>query len=86
MEQIAWAAIGLLAAGFFATFGMFLHLSVKIDSGLNSLSQRMDAGLASVSQRMDARFDRADARFDAMNARIDSLATQLQVHIERHAS
>jgi hypothetical protein len=75
MEQVAWAATGLLAAGFFTTFGMFLHVSSKIDSGLSALSQRMDV-----------RFDRVDSRFDAMNARVDALSTQLQVHIERHAS
>ncbi|HJR19584.1 MAG TPA: hypothetical protein VJ922_07680 [Actinomycetota bacterium] len=71
MEQIAWTAIGLLAATLFSSF---FYLGQKIDS----LGARLDARIDGLGARLDARLDGVESRLDAINARLD-------VHIERHA-
>ena len=89
MEQVAWASLGLLAAGM---FGSFFYLASKIDALQASLIARMDASDDSLSGRMDSlagRMDSLSGRIDALgarlDARIDSLSGLLQAHIERHA-
>lgn len=54
MEQVAWAAIGLLAA---ALFGNFWYLGTKIDS----INARIDA----LAARLDARIDALAAALQA---------------------
>ena len=99
MEEIAWAAIGLLAVSVFGSFGLYLGLGSRVEG----LSNRMEAGFAQVDARfarietemdsrfaqVDARFDRLEAKFDGviarMDSRIDSLSDSLSRHIEGHA-
>ena len=50
MIAAIWSAIGILAAGLFAT--------------IHSLNARMDSRLESGFARMDERFARVDARFE----------------------
>jgi hypothetical protein len=57
MEQVAWTAIGLLAA---ALFGNFWYLGAKIDA----INARIDA----INARIDALGARLDARIDALAA------------------
>jgi hypothetical protein len=58
MEQVAWTAIGLLAA---TLFGNFWFLAAKIDS----INSRIDA----LASRLDARIDALAA---GLQAHIDS--------------
>ncbi|MGH2785706.1 MAG: hypothetical protein ACRDJ1_10630 [Actinomycetota bacterium] len=53
MEEIAWTAIGLLAATLFSSF---FYLGSKIDA----LGARLDARLDGIEARLDA----VNARFD----------------------
>ncbi len=71
MEQVAWTAIGLLAA---TLFGNFWFLAAKIDS----INSQIDA----LAARLDARIDALAARLDA---RIDALAAGLQAHTDSHS-
>ena len=89
MEQVAWASLGLLAAGM---FGSFFYFASKIDALQASLITRMDASddsfsgrIDSLSSRIDALSSRIDALGARLDARIDSLSGLLQAHIERHA-
>ena len=82
MEQVAWASLGLLAAGM---FGSFFYLASKIDALQASLIVRMDASDDSFSGRIDSLSSRIDALGARLDARIDSLSGLLQAHIERHA-
>ena len=75
MTQVAWTAIGLLAA---TLLGSFWYLGTKIDA----INGRIDA----LSARMDALSARMDALAARLDARIDGLASLLQTHIERHPS
>jgi hypothetical protein len=77
MVQVAWAAIGLLAAAVFGMFGAFFYLGTKIDS----VNGRVD----SLTARVDSLGARIDALGERLDARIDSLTALLQAHIERHA-
>ena len=56
MTEVAWAALGLLAAG---CFGNLWYLGAKMDA----LAARLDA-------RIDASTARLDARIDALNGQI----------------
>lgn len=100
MEQVAWASLGLLAAGM---FGSFFYLASKIDALQASLIARIDARMDasdeshsgridslsgridSLSGRIDSLSDRIDALGARLDSRIDSLSGLLQAHIERHA-
>lgn len=61
MAQVAWTAIGLLAA---TLFGNVFWLGSRIDN----LAARMDSGFAHI----DARLDEMNSRIDGLNARLDS--------------
>jgi hypothetical protein len=61
MEQVAWAAIGLLAVAVFAMFGMFFYLGTKIDSRADSINARID----NLASRLDARIDSLAAQLQA---------------------
>jgi hypothetical protein len=61
MEQVAWAAIGLLAV---TLFGNFWFLANKIDS----INGRID----SLAGRVDALGARLDARIDSLAAQLQA--------------
>jgi hypothetical protein len=74
MTEVAWTAIGLLAA---TLFGMLFFIGARIDGlggRIDSLGARIDS--------LGARIDSLGARIDA---RIDALAVQMSAHLERHA-
>jgi hypothetical protein len=50
MQQVAWAAVGLLAVAVFGLFGMFFYLGSKIDA----LGARLDGRIDSMAGRLDA--------------------------------
>ena len=60
MEQVAWAAIGLLAVALFGVLGMMWSMN-------QSLSARIDALGESLGARIDALGARLDARIDALS-------------------
>jgi hypothetical protein len=68
MTEVAWTAIGLLAATLFANL---FWLGSRIDS----LAGRMESGFA----RLDGRLDAVNARLDGVNARLD---THVRNHIQ----
>ena len=87
MEEIAWAAIGLLAVTVFGSFGLYFGLGTQLEG----LSARMESGFARVDERfdrleteMDGRSDRLEAKLDAKIDRIDDLTGSLSRHIENH--
>jgi hypothetical protein len=61
MVQVAWSALGLLAAAVLAMFGMFFYLGARIDAQGQSLGARIDA----LGARLDSRLDAIEARLDA---------------------
>ncbi len=65
MTQVAWTAIGLLAA---TLLGTLFYLGNKIDN----INARIDGLSASLSGRIDALAARLDARIDALAARLDA--------------
>jgi hypothetical protein len=81
MIAAIWSAIGILAAGLFAT----IHsLNARMDSRMDTGFARMDLRFAQVDERfarlearMDQGFARMDSRLDAVNARLDA-------HIQPH--
>ncbi|MFN2525751.1 MAG: hypothetical protein ABR505_05745 [Actinomycetota bacterium] len=77
MEQVAWAAIGVLAAGFAGVLAMFLFLLNKMEMGFSQTNIRIDH----LATRLEGRIEALSARLDS---RIDSLSAQLQAHLEYH--
>jgi hypothetical protein len=77
MEEVAWTAIGLMAA---TLFGSFFYLGARIDNLGNRLDARID-GLSSRLDGLDAKIDnlgaRLDARLDGLETRMDSFYARL---------
>jgi hypothetical protein len=71
MEEVAWTAIGLMAA---TLFGAFFYLGARIDGLGNRLDARidgLDSKIDNLGARLDARLDGLESRMDALNARLD---------------
>lgn len=71
MEEVAWTAIGLMAA---TLFGSFFYLGARIDGLGNRLDARidsLDSKIDNLGARLDARLDGLESRMDALNARLD---------------
>ncbi|HJR18699.1 MAG TPA: hypothetical protein VJ922_03180 [Actinomycetota bacterium] len=82
MEEIAWTAIGLLAA---TLFGSFFYLGARIDNLGSRLDARIDAVSSDLGGRVDGLGARLDARLDGVVSRLDAINARLDMHIERHA-
>ena len=82
MEEVAWTAIGLLAA---TLFGSLFYLGSRIDNLGSRLDARIDGLGDSLTARIDGLGARLDGRLDGIESRMDALNARLDVHIERHA-
>jgi hypothetical protein len=70
MEAAQWTAIGIVAAGLFATI---FHLGGRIDGLAASLGARIDG----LSTSLCARIDGLTARIDGLSSRIDALTERV---------
>jgi hypothetical protein len=81
MTEVAWTAIGLLAA---TLFGMLFFIGARID-GLGGRIDSLGARIDSLGARIDSLGARIDSLGARLDARIDALAVQMSAHLERHA-
>ena len=72
MEAAQWTAIGIVAAGLFATI---FHLGGRIDGLAASLGARIDG----LSVSLGARIDGLSARIDALTERVARLESRFDV-------
>jgi hypothetical protein len=71
MVEVAWSAIGLLAA---TLFGSLYWLGSRIDALESKLGSRID--------NLSARIDSLDSK---LGARIDNLTARLDIHLQGHS-